>query len=57
VGSRNVFVSAEAVAEAAKRFDLGDPTARLIAADWLEEQGQGELAGLLRRAKRFTRGP
>jgi uncharacterized protein (TIGR02996 family) len=57
VGSRNVYVSTQAVQEAAKRFDLGDPTARLIAADWLEERGQGELAGLLRRAKRFTCGP
>ncbi len=57
VGSRNVYVSAEAVQEAAGRFDLQDPTARLIAADWLEEQGQGELAGLLRRARRFTCGP
>jgi uncharacterized protein (TIGR02996 family) len=57
VGNRNVFVSAAAVQEAARRFDLQDPTARLIAADWLEEQGQGELAGLLRRARRFTCGP
>ncbi len=56
VGGRNVFVPAEALQEAAKRFDLADPTARLVAADWLEEQGQGEVAGLLRRAKRFTFG-
>jgi hypothetical protein len=28
-----------------------------VAADWLEERGQGELAGLLRRARRFTCGP
>jgi len=57
VGSRNVYVSAEAVQEAARRFDLQGPTARLIAADWLEERGQGALAGLLRRARRFTFSP
>jgi uncharacterized protein (TIGR02996 family) len=57
VGGRNIFVPAEAVAEVAGRFDLTDPVARLVAADWLEERGQGELAGLLRKAKRFTCGP
>jgi uncharacterized protein (TIGR02996 family) len=30
--------------------------ARLVAADWLGEQGKGELAGLLRKSKRFTCG-
>jgi uncharacterized protein (TIGR02996 family) len=57
VGSRNIYVSAEAVAEVAGRFDLSDPTARLVAADWLEERGQGEIAGLLRRCRRWTFGP
>ena len=33
VGSRNIFVAAEAVAEVAGRFDLADPVARLVAAD------------------------
>ena len=53
----NVYVPAEAVADVAGRFDLTDPVARLVAADWLDERGQGELAGLLRKAKRFTCGP
>jgi uncharacterized protein (TIGR02996 family) len=57
VGNRNVYVPAEAVADVAGRFDLCDPVARLVAADWLDEQGQGEVAGLLRRARRFTCGP
>lgn len=57
VGNRNLFVSAESLQEAAKRFDLADPTARLVAADWLEEQGQAEVAGLRRRARRLTFGP
>jgi len=56
VGTRNVFVAAEAVAEAAERFDLGDRAARLVAADWLEERGQEEVAGLLRKARRITFG-
>ena len=45
------------VADVAGRFDLGDPVTRLVAADWLEEWGRGELAGLLRKARRFTCGP
>jgi uncharacterized protein (TIGR02996 family) len=57
VRGQNVYVPAEAVADVAGRFDLTDPVARLVAADWLEERGQGELAGLLRRARRFTCGP
>ena len=57
VKGQNVYVPAEAVADVAGRFDLTDPVARLVAADWLEEQGQGELAGLLRKARRFTCGP
>jgi uncharacterized protein (TIGR02996 family) len=57
VKGKNVYVPAEAVADVAGRFDLTDPVARLVAADWLEERGQGELAGLLRKAKRFTCGP
>jgi hypothetical protein len=28
-----------------------------VAADWLEERGQQELARLFRQAKRFTCGP
>jgi uncharacterized protein (TIGR02996 family) len=56
VGNRNVYVSAGAVAEVSGRFDLSDPAARLIAADWLEERGRGEVAALLRRAKRWTFG-
>ena len=57
VKGQNVYVPAEAVAEVAGRFDLNDPVARLVAADWLDERGQGEVAGLLRRARRFTCGP
>jgi uncharacterized protein (TIGR02996 family) len=57
VKGQNLYLLAEAVAEVAGRFDLSDPVARLVAADWLEERGQGELAGLLRRARRFTCGP
>ncbi len=57
VQGKNLYVPAEAVADVAARFDLADPGARLVAADWLEEQGQGELAGLLRKARRFTCGP
>jgi uncharacterized protein (TIGR02996 family) len=45
------------VADVAGRFDLGDPVTRLVAADWLKEWGRGELAGLLRKARRFTCGP
>jgi uncharacterized protein (TIGR02996 family) len=60
-GNKNVYVSAEAVAvavaEVSGRFDLSDPTARLIAADWLEERGRGEVAALLRRCRRWTFGP
>jgi uncharacterized protein (TIGR02996 family) len=56
VGTRNVFVAAEAVAEVAKQFDLSDRAARLVAADWLEERGQGEVARLMRRARRVTFG-
>jgi uncharacterized protein (TIGR02996 family) len=56
VKGQNVYIPADTVAEVAGRFDLTDPVARLVAADWLEERGQGELAGLLRRAKRFTCG-
>lgn len=56
VKGRNYFIPGEAVAEAAKQFDLHDPTARLIAADWLEERGQEEIAGLLRQAKRWAFG-
>jgi uncharacterized protein (TIGR02996 family) len=56
VKGQNVYVPAEAVAEVAGRFDLTDPATRLVAADWLDEQGQSELAGLLRRARRFTCG-
>jgi uncharacterized protein (TIGR02996 family) len=56
VKGQNVYVPAEAVAEVAGRFDLNDPVARLVAADWLDEQGKGELAGLLRKARRFTGG-
>ncbi len=57
VKGQNVYVPGEAVADVAGRFDLDDPTARLVAADWLEEQGRGELAALLRQARRFTGGP
>jgi hypothetical protein len=56
VGTRNVFVSAEAVAEAAKQFDLSDRASRKVAADWLDERGQGEIAGLLRRCRKWTFG-
>jgi uncharacterized protein (TIGR02996 family) len=52
----NIFGAAEAVAEVAKQFDLTDPAARLVAADWLEERGQSEIAGLLRRCRRWTFG-
>jgi uncharacterized protein (TIGR02996 family) len=58
VRGRNVFAPAEGVlAEAAARFDLADPAARLVAADWVEEQGDPELAGLLRKARRWAFGP
>jgi uncharacterized protein (TIGR02996 family) len=57
VKGKNIYVPAEAVADVAGRFDLADPVARLVAADWLDEQGKEELAGLLRRARRFTCGP
>jgi hypothetical protein len=58
VKGRNVFAPAEgALAEAAARFDLADPATRLVAADWVEEQGQDELAGLLRKARRWAFGP
>jgi uncharacterized protein (TIGR02996 family) len=57
VKGQNVYIPADMVAEVASRFDLAEPVARLVAADWLEERGQGELAGLLRRARRFTCGP
>jgi uncharacterized protein (TIGR02996 family) len=30
-------------------FDLRDPNARLVAADWLADHGDGEAAGWLRR--------
>jgi uncharacterized protein (TIGR02996 family) len=56
VMGRYVYVPAEAVVDVAGRFDQADPVARLVAADWLEERGRGELAGLLRRARRFTCG-
>jgi hypothetical protein len=57
VKGKNLYIPAEAVADVAGRFDLSDPVARLVAADGLEERDQGELAGLLRKAKRFTCGP
>jgi hypothetical protein len=58
VKGRNVFAPAEGVlAQAAATFDLADPATRLVAADWVGEQGQGELAGLLRKARRWTFGP
>src|SRR5438477_6886485 len=45
VKGRNYFVPGETVREVADRFDLSDPTARLVAADYLEERGQEQLAG------------
>jgi hypothetical protein len=39
VKGQNVYLPAEAVAEVAGRFDLSDPAARLVAADWLDDQG------------------
>jgi uncharacterized protein (TIGR02996 family) len=57
VKGQNVYVPGEAVADVAARFDLNDPAARLVAADWLEERGQEGLAALLRKARRFTGGP
>ena len=39
IKGQNVYIPAEAVAEVAAKFDLTDPVARLVAADWLEEQG------------------
>jgi hypothetical protein len=56
VKGQDVYVPAEAVADVKAQFDLAGPEARLVAADWPEERGQGELAGLLRRARRFTGG-
>jgi uncharacterized protein (TIGR02996 family) len=56
VKGQNIYIPAEVVADVAGRFDLADPVARLVAADWLEERGQGEVAGLLRKARRFTCG-
>jgi uncharacterized protein (TIGR02996 family) len=57
IKGQNLYVPADAVADVAGRFDLTDPVARLVAADWLDEQGREELAGLLRKARRFTCGP
>jgi hypothetical protein len=57
VKGQNVYVPAEAVADVAAKFDLTDPVARLVAADWLAEQGKEGLARQLRQAGRFTCGP
>jgi hypothetical protein len=57
VGQVNVYVAAGAVREVAARFDLNDPQARLVAADFLEDRGQTEVAGLLRRCRKWTFGP
>lgn len=57
VKGRNVYLLPEQLLGAEREFDLTDPAARLIAADWLEERGKEGLARLLRQAKRFTCGP
>ena len=56
IKGKNLYIPAEAVADVTGSFDLADLVARLVAADWLEERGQGEVAGLLRKARRFTCG-
>jgi hypothetical protein len=57
VRGRNYFVAGEAVREAAARFDLTDPSARLVAADFVEERGDPATADLLRKTKRWAFGP
>lgn len=56
VGGKNIYLHRDAVKAAAYRFDLQDATARLIAADWVADQGDEVLAGLLRKARRVTFG-
>jgi uncharacterized protein (TIGR02996 family) len=56
VKGENHYLLTEQLLGAEREFDLTDPAARLVAADWLEERGQPELARLLRQARRFTCG-
>jgi uncharacterized protein (TIGR02996 family) len=56
VKGTNQYLLTEQLLGAEREFDLSDPAARLVAADWLEERGQPELARLLRQARRFTCG-